>query len=391
MMLLKDKKIAIIGGGPGGLTLAKLLQLEHINVTVYERDLDKNARVQGAPLDLHEHSGLAALRKAGLIEVFKKNFMPGADKTTIANERAEIVFSDHENKVEENFGHEHFRPEIDRGVLRKILLDSLNPETIVWDSHFLSMEKHGEGWNLHFKNKETAYADIVIGADGANSKIRPHLTHIKPFYSGIVMLEGNIYNAAENAPQMSALLRGGKIMAFGNEKNILMGQKANGEIGFYASFKAEENWPEKSKLNFSDKEEILNWFKTYYAEWSEIWQELFANTQVPFIPRPINCMPLDQNWETLPNLTMLGDAAHLMPPFAGEGVNMAMLDALELSGALMSGDHQSVQQAIAFYEINMRKRAAQIAQESLDNGERMHNENALNIMTEFFNGAAEKR
>jgi len=390
-MLLKDKKIAIIGGGPGGLTLAKLLQLQFVNVIVYERDTDKNARVQGAPLDLHEHSGLAALRSAGLLDEFKRNFMPGADKTTITNAHAEIVFSDHENKVEENFGHEHFRPEIDRGVLRKILLDSLQPETIVWNSHFLSMEQQGSGWLLHFKNKESEYADIVIGADGANSKIRPYVTEIKPLYSGIVMLEGNIYKASENAPQMSALLKGGKIMAFGKDKNILMGQKANGEIGFYASFRAEENWPEKSKLNFSDREEILNWFKTHYAEWSEIWQELFEQTNLPFIPRPINYMPLNQTWDTVPNLTILGDSAHLMPPFAGEGVNMAMLDALELSDALLSKNHQSIPEAISFYEINMRKRAAQIAQESLENGEKMHDENALNIMTDFFSGAAEKR
>lgn len=56
----------------------------------------------------------------------------------------------------------YFRPEIDRGPLRKILLESLQPETVVWDSHFISMEKQDTGWLLHFKNGTTAYADIVI-------------------------------------------------------------------------------------------------------------------------------------------------------------------------------------------------------------------------------------
>src|SRR6478609_5003562 len=175
-MLLENKQIAIIGGGPGGLTLARLLQLQGVDVKVYERDINKDARVQGSPLDLHEHSGLAAIRKAGLLDAFKNNFMPGADKTNILNERAEVFFSDHENKQIENFGDEHFRPEIDRGVLRKILIESLQADTIVWDSHFLSMEKQGEGWLLHFKNKASVYADIVIAADGANSKIRPFIT-----------------------------------------------------------------------------------------------------------------------------------------------------------------------------------------------------------------------
>lgn len=76
-------------------------------------------------------------------------------------------------------------------------------------------------------------------------------------------------------------------------------------------------------------------------------------------------MPLNQTWEALPNVTILGDAAHLMPPFAGEGVNMAMLDALELSERLTTNQHNSIQDAI-FYETNMRKRASRMAEESLE-------------------------
>jgi len=385
-MLLQNKKIAIVGGGPGGLTLARLLQLNGVDVKVYERDINKDARVQGSPLDLHENSGLAALRKADLLDAFKNNYMDGADKTTILNERAEIFLNDHDEVKNENFGDEHFRPEIDRGVLRKILLESLEAETIVWDSHFLSMEKQGEGWLLHFKNREDAYADVVIAADGANSKIRPYITDIKPFYSGITMLEGNVYEAEKTVPNVSAILRGGKIMAFGNVQNILMGQKANGEIGFYASFKADENWAAKSGLNFSDNAQVLEWFKKEYSEWSSMWYELFENVSPPFIPRPIYCMPLDQTWKALPNLTLLGDAAHVMPPFAGEGVNMAMLDALELSECLTNDEFASIHDAIAAYETAMRARASIIAQESLDNGEKMHSATALTTMLEFFSG-----
>ena len=170
-MLLQNKKIAIVGGGPGGLTLARLLQLEGVNVKVYERDINKDARVQGSTLDLHQESGLAALRKAKLFDEFNKNFLVGADKMVIVNERAEIFFSDHETKQDKNFGYEHFRPEIDRGVLRKILLESLQKGTIVWNCHFISMEKQNQGWLLHSKDGTNAYSDIVIAADGANSKM----------------------------------------------------------------------------------------------------------------------------------------------------------------------------------------------------------------------------
>lgn len=383
-MLINNKSIAIVGGGPGGLTLARLLQMKGALVKVYERDFDKNARVQGSPLDLHEDSGLAAIREAGLLKEFKENFLSGADKTLILNEKAEIFYSDHETNLEENFGHEYFRPEIDRGSLRKILLESLEPETVVWDSHFISMEKQDEGWKLNFKNRESVYADIVIGSDGTNSKIRPYITDIKPFYSGIVMLEGNIHQSKTKVPNIDSLINGGKIMAFGNEKNILMGQKGNGDLGFYASFKADENWASDSGLDFNNQSQILEWFKNNYPEWSNIWYELFENAETPFVPRPIYCMPLDQTWETSSNLTIIGDAAHVMPPFAGEGANMAMLDALELSKYLTSEEYDSLAEAISEYEINMRKRASEAAKESLENGEKMHSNNALEKMLEFF-------
>jgi 2-polyprenyl-6-methoxyphenol hydroxylase-like FAD-dependent oxidoreductase len=73
-----------------------------------------------------------------------------------------------------------------------------------------------------------------------------------------------------------------------------------------------------------------------------------------------------------------------MPPFAEEGANMAMLDALALSDCLTSNKHDTLQAAISFYELNMRKRAAMTAQDSLENGEQMHSDGALEKMLAFF-------
>lgn len=383
-MKIQDKKVAIIGGGPGGLTLARLLQVKGLSVKVYERDLNENIRPQGAPLDLHEESGLAAIKQAGLLEEFKKNYMLGADRLKIMDKNGTIHFNDHNKKLEENFENPSFRPEIDRGALREILLNSLNKNTVVWNSHFLSMSKQGNGWSLNFENKDSVYADIVIGADGPNSKIRSYLTPTKPIYSGITMLEGNISNATINSPIVNSFLEGGKIMAFGNGKNIMIGQKANNTIGFYISLKIEENYFSSHKIDFNDKEQLTHWFKKEYEDWNfKIWEELLINAKQPIIPRPICYMPLDQNWITQPNLTIIGDAAHVMPPFAGEGVNMAMLDALELSENLIS-ENSLFQE----YEIKMRKRSLKITQLSLDNGEKMHNKNALSFMLDFFNNKA---
>jgi 2-polyprenyl-6-methoxyphenol hydroxylase-like FAD-dependent oxidoreductase len=382
--MTQNKQIAIIGGGPAGLTLARLLQLKGANVKVYERDLNKDARVQGTTLDLHEGSGLAALRKAELFEEFKKNYRPGADRLIIVNEKAEIFFSDHEEKPEEDFGNEHFRPEIDRGPLRKMLLASLQSDTVVWDSQFVSMQKQNDGWQLHFKNKTSAYADMVIGADGANSKIRPYITSIKPFYSGVTVIQGNVNHPQIATPTIHKLQKGGRMLALGGGKFLGGGLKGDGSFSFIVSWKTNEDWVQNSGLDFADKAQVLAWFKKDFPEWSKLWYELFENAETPFIPRPIYCVPLDQTWSALPNLTMLGDAAHVMPPFAGEGANMAMLDALELSESLYNENFNDVQTAIASYENKMRKKAAAAAQESLENGDWMHSAGALEKMLAFF-------
>jgi len=382
-MLTQNKHIAIVGGGPGGLTLARLLQLKGCNVNVYERDINKDARVQGSPLDMHEESGSAALRAVNLLDVFNKNVHFGADRKIIINEHADILLSDHPG-TGEDVANGSSRPEIDRGTLRRILLESLKPGTVIWDSHFISMEKENEGWRLHFKNGSTAYTDLVIAADGANSKIRPYITNIKAFYSGVTMVETTAYNAAKATPHIYRLLNGGKVMAFGNEKCILGGQKGEGGLGFYFSIKVDENWVANSRLDYNNRQQLLRWFKTTYAGWSNIWHELIENMELPIIPRPIYCMPLHQHWQALPNATMLGDAAHVMPPFAGEGANTAMFDALELSECLTSVKYNNLLEAISLYEDSMRKRASAAARQSLENGERMHSEAALEKMLAVF-------
>jgi 2-polyprenyl-6-methoxyphenol hydroxylase-like FAD-dependent oxidoreductase len=79
----------------------------------------------------------------------------------------------------------------------------------------------------------------------------------------------------------------------------------------------------------------------------------------------LNYFPLDQNWDTKSNITLIGDAAHLMPP-SGEGVNTAMLDALDLSECLNDGKFQNIQAAIAEYEKRMLARAVKLGEEAVE-------------------------
>lgn len=374
-MLSENKKVAIIGGGPGGLTLARLLQMKGISVKVYERDFNADARIQGATLDLHYESGLKAIKAAGLIAAFKAAYRPGAEKGRVIDKHGNIIYDEHNKLSEEDFSDVHFRPEIDRSALRNILLDALEPDTVVWDSHFVTMSHIGDVWNLEFKNAKTATADIVIGADGANSKIRPFITPVNPFYAGIVIIQGNVPDAAAKVTDMHHLLKGGKIYVHADGKYLHVSAKGDGSIDFYVSLKKDENWALNPGIDFSDREQVCDWFKNEFPDWSNIWFTLVENTDLPLVPRPQYCMPLDNGWDALPNLTILGDAAHIMPP-SGEGVNLAMLDALELSECLTGGDFKDIKTAITAYERKMRTRAAKEAADSMEMKDWMHADGA---------------
>ncbi|MBF9142089.1 FAD-dependent oxidoreductase [Hymenobacter properus] len=383
-MLLQNKQVAIVGGGPGGLTLARLLQQQGAAVRVYERDRSRRERVQGGTLDLHDESGLAALRTAGLLDAFRAHYRPGADRLRLTDKHATVALDQHADASADTFGDAAFRPEIDRGPLRHILLDSLQPGTVVWDSQLVAVQPLGAGWQLTFQGGATATADILIGADGANSKIRPLLTPIRPFYSGVTIVEGTVYDSVQNAPQLHALTKGGKIFALDDAKTLVVSAKGDGSLTFYTGCKMPETWARDSGIDFADAAEVRAWFRQEFAGWDKIWEELFASETTRCVPRPQYCMPLDQTWPAQPNLTLLGDAAHLMPPYAGEGVNMAMLDALELSECLTCEQFPTVQAAIAHYEQHMRQRASAVAQETLEQTERLHAPGALGYLVELF-------
>src|SRR3984957_4110862 len=167
MRAIVGKRIAIVGGGPGGLTLARLLQQRGAQVSVYERDQSRSARVQGSALDLHENSGLAALEAAGLIDAFWANHRPDLDRLRLTDAKGTVL-------------HDHFRrmsgaekrPEIERGPLRDLLLDSLERGTVQWDCKIASAEMQDEQVLLRFAGGKTELANIAIGSDGANSRLR---------------------------------------------------------------------------------------------------------------------------------------------------------------------------------------------------------------------------
>ncbi|OQP56799.1 2-polyprenyl-6-methoxyphenol hydroxylase [Niastella vici] len=385
-MLLANKQVAIIGGGPGGLTLGRLLQQQGVNVKVYERDKDRYVRQQGSTLDMHTDTGLKAITAAGLLDEFKKQYRPGADRVVVVNSQLEVLLDEHDDKNEKNFGDEHFRPEIDRGALRDMLIASLKEDNIVWNARFSAMTPDGTGWNIQFENGTSVYADLVIAADGANSKLRKYITDIPPVYSGVTAIEGNIQNAVVNAPKFWQLAKGGSLFALENGRTILFITKGDGTLAFLIGLKVAESWLANLGIDITNRASLAAWFKQEFASWHPEWNELLAADTLTIVPRPWYHFPTDQRWKPLSNLTIMGDAAHRMPAYAGEGANQALADALDLYEALCGDTFETIGQAIAAYEEKMCTRAGAITEMTLHFTAGFHEADNLQFFMEQFGG-----
>lgn len=109
-------RIAIIGAGPGGLTLARLLHVRGILSTLYEREPHRRSRSQGGTFDLHTVSGQQALKEAGLFEEFKCIARPEGKDMVFADKTGHRYINHVSPSGDEGGGGE--RPEVDRLQLR---------------------------------------------------------------------------------------------------------------------------------------------------------------------------------------------------------------------------------------------------------------------------------
>ncbi|SDF88815.1 FAD-dependent oxidoreductase [Terriglobus roseus] len=373
---LDGKKIAIVGGGPGGLTLARLLQQGGAQVLVYERDQSRSARVQGSALDLHENSGLAALEAAGLMDAFWANHRPDLDRLRLTD-AAGTVLHDHPRQMS-GAGK---RPEIERGPLRDLLLDSLQPGTVQWDCKLEAAEMQGEQVLLRFAGGRTAVADIAIGCDGANSRLRELVTPIRPEYVGVSLVECLVRAGAQTIPELWELLGGSALIALGGERTIGMGTKPDGSVLVYVGLKTQDTAARESLEEASTPAQRVAWFHANFEGWSTLWEPLFREA-VSMVWRPLLVCPADQHWDAKPNVTLIGDAAHVMPPYAGEGVNMAMLDALVLSRLLLH--EASSAEAIAKYEAEMFARMQHMTADTMTNTEMFYAPDAADRVVALF-------
>jgi 2-polyprenyl-6-methoxyphenol hydroxylase-like FAD-dependent oxidoreductase len=373
-------RIAIVGAGLSGLVLARILHLHGLTSTVYELDATPDARRQGGWLDLHVESGQRALRDARLYEEFRAHIQPQGEAMRVMD-KAGTVFIDQAPD-----GAEGLRPEIDRTVLRDLLIRSLPAETIAWGHKLAAVSRSEAGRaELTFADGGTTSADLVVGADGAWSRVRPLLTPARPQYCGITIVEFHLRDITARHPELAELVGTGSLFALSDNKNI--GGHGGRHLHLGAGLRVPEDWHRSGGVDWSDPAAARAALLVEFADWSTGLKDLIRHCDDEIAPRPIYALPTGHSWPRVPGVTLLGDAAHLMSPFAGEGANAAMLDAAELAQALVEhGD--DLESALGTYEAGMFPRAAVAAAQSARGLDLIFAADAPRGLVEFFSGMA---
>lgn len=344
-----NARIAVIGAGPGGLTCARVLQQQGRDVVVHEGDTALDSRRQGGTLDMHADTGQIALAGAGLLGEFHALARPeGQHKRFVSPEGTTLV----EHHPSED---EYAAPEIDRGQLRELLTTALRPGTVQWGNNVRTVSPNGDGTHrIRFADCGSDDVDLVIGADGAWSKVRPLVSDTEPTYSGVCFVEAHFADVDRAHPTIAELVGDGHVFASGDSKGLIGQRNSNGHVGVFIALRDQADWYRADHVDPHDTRAMRAALLERFRGWDERLLTLIRDNDGSYTNRPIHAIPAPHSWPSTPGVTLLGDAGHLRTPFGGNGANLAMLEGYELAVAL--AEHDTCDEAVTAYERVMQPR-----------------------------------
>ncbi|NUR31899.1 MAG: FAD-dependent monooxygenase [Catenulispora sp.] len=370
-------RIAVVGGGPAGLVFARVLHRHDHHVTVLERDPSPGARPPGGTLDLHKGLGQRALEMAGLLERFQELSRPEGQAMRILDTDGTVL---RDWKPDPD---EQANPEIDRGQLRDLLLERLD---VQWGRAVTGVVPGGrDGVLVQFADGREESFDLVVGADGAWSRVRPAVSPVKPHYTGITALETSLDDVDTRHPDLARLIGDGSVAVYGVNRSVVAQRNSGGHVKVYARFRAPLDWHANLHLDLADAEGVREHLRTLFDGWGAPILDLFQHGAA-FVHRPLHILPVSHTWTHVPGVTLLGDAAHLMPPL-GAGANLAMLDGAELAESIAAvagaGTSADLDAVVRAFEERMWVRAQRWAQLTTAGLERLVSENPAEAVSHF--------
>jgi 2-polyprenyl-6-methoxyphenol hydroxylase-like FAD-dependent oxidoreductase len=366
--------VTIIGAGLGGLTLARVLHVHGIPATIYEAEASPAARAQGGMLDIHEYNGQLALKAAGLFEEFLGLIHQGGQASRVLDKTGAVLLDEPDDGT-------GGRPEVPRGELRRILLASLPPDTVKWGRKASAIRPRADGGHeVTFADGSVAVTSFLVGADGAWSRVRPLVSGAKPEYVGTSFIETYLYEADTRHPASARAVGGGALAANAPGKGIQAHREPGGVLHTYVALSKPAEW--FAAIDFTDAAAAAARVAEEFDGWAPELTALITDGETPPVLRALHTLPAGHRWDRVPGVTLLGDAAHLMPP-SGEGANLAMYDGAELGEAIATHP-DDIEAALTQYEEPMFTRSGDEAVEAARLFKILFGDNAPYSLVDFF-------